>query len=315
MYGMVFYFFTMRLLITCTLTLLLSILTPTTSNPSHAISSHKAPNPSTPTAQALAWNQRDAALHSYIATSIPAVLEHTGSEAFDAHLKGVQSVLRWWGAEEYLCSAGLFHSIYDTEGFQGFSLPLSERHVIRELIGEKAEKLCWIFCMVDRSTVDETVFNWTINDSKTDRIGSEQLYTFRARPELGRFEIILDKNEWIDFIELTLADWLEQVQGAAETPSSLFLWKEGEAYAYRRTAYAKMAEILSYERPERLAKKVNAAMKDVYGTESAATRHLVQLRTPPMSDAAKSALDALRSNGEEIPLNFAPLPQTKSDEL
>jgi hypothetical protein len=169
--------------------------------------------------------------------------------------------------------------------------------------------------MVDRSTVDETVFNWTLTDPTIDRVGSEQHYTFHARPELGRFEITLDKNEWIDFIELTLADWLEQVQGAAETPSSLFLWKEGQAYAYRRTAYAKMAEILSYERPERLAEKVKTAMNDVYGTESAATRHLVQLRTPPMSDAAKSALDALRSNGEDIPSNFAPQPHRDSDEL
>jgi len=169
--------------------------------------------------------------------------------------------------------------------------------------------------MVDRSTVDETVFNWTLTDPTIDRVGSEQHYTFHARPELGRFEITLDKNEWIDFIELTLADWLEQVQGAAETPSSLFLWKEGQAYAYRRTAYAKMAEILSYERPERLAEKVKTAMNDVYGTESAATRHLVQLRTPPMSDAAKSALDALRSNGEDLPSNFAPQPHRDSDEL
>jgi hypothetical protein len=184
--------------------------------------------------------------------------------------------------------------------------------VNRGLIGEKSEKLCWIFCMVDRSTVDETVFNWTINDTNGSSVTKQ--YTFKARPELGRFTITLDKSEWIDFIQLTLADWLEQVQGAAETPSSLFLWKAGEAYAYRRTAYAKVAEILSNERPE-LKEKVNAAVKDVYGTESKATRHLVQLRTPPMSDAARSALDALRSNGENIPLDFAPQPHEGFDEL
>jgi hypothetical protein len=31
--------------------------------------------------------------------------------------------------------------------------------------------------------------------------------TFKARTELGRFDISLTKEEWIDFIELTLADW------------------------------------------------------------------------------------------------------------
>ena len=30
------------------------------------------------------------------------------------------------------------------------------------------------------------------------------------------YTIKLDENEWLDFLELTLADWLEQVEGAAE---------------------------------------------------------------------------------------------------
>ena len=158
--------------------------------------------------------------------------------------------------------------------------------------------------MVDRSTVDSTVFSWTHSDLNTNKT-----YTFTARPELGRFTITLTKEEWVDFIELTLADWLEQVQGASEKPSHLFLWKIGEAYAYRRSAYAKMAQILIKERRERLEKKVMAAMGDVYGTESEETRHLVQERTPPMSEAARFALDALRGNGEDVPLDFAPKPE------
>ena len=160
--------------------------------------------------------------------------------------------------------------------------------------------------MVDRSTVDTTVFEWTTSNTN-------QTYTFHSRPELGRFSITLSKDEWIDFIELTLADWLEQVEGAANKSSQLFSWKIGEAYSYRRLAYAKMAEILIYEREERLGNKVREAMEDVYGTESLETRHLVQGRTPPMSDAAKAALDALRGNGEDIPLEFAPLPRTGDD--
>ena len=46
-------------------------------------------------------------------------------------------MLRAWGADEYLCNAGLFHSIYGTEGFQGFKLPLAHRGEIAELIGAK----------------------------------------------------------------------------------------------------------------------------------------------------------------------------------
>ncbi len=278
---------------------------------SHAISKYKAPNANTAPDQVAKWQAEDDSLHSYITKSVPAVLEHTGSEAFDAHLRGVQAILRYWGAPSHLYNAGLFHSIYGTEGFQGFSLPLTDRDAIRNLIGDEAEKLCWIFCMVDRSTVDETVFNWKPQDD--DKAEEATTYTFLARPELGRFEIHLNKNEWIDFIELTLSDWLEQVQGAAETASERFYWKAGEAYAYRRTAYAKMVDILSYERPDRLSSVVKETVAHVYNTESSSTRHLVQLRTPPMSDSAKEALAALRSAGEDIPVDFAP--QRVRDEL
>lgn len=178
----------------------------------------------------------------------------------------------------------------------------------RNLIGEKAERLCWIFCMVDRSTVDETVFHW--NPKRND--DPEESFTFRARPELGRFVIKLTKGEWLDFIELTLADWLEQVQGAAEKPSTLFCWNVGEAYAYRRIAYTKMLDILTFERRDRLKGIVTTMFEDIYNTEGNATRHLVQPRTPPMSEMAKSALEALRSAGEDIPINFAPHPMLTS---
>lgn len=278
---------------------------------SHAISKYKAPNAKTPPQQAAKWKAEDESLHSYITQSVPAVLDHTGSEAFDAHLRGVQAILRYWGAPSHLYNAGLFHSIYGTEGFQGFSIPMSDRDAIRNLIGDEAEKLCWIFCMVDRSTVDDTVFNWKREDKTSHE--EANYVTFLARPELGRFEIHVNKNEWIDFIELTLSDWLEQVQGAAETASEIFYWKAGEAYAYRRTAYAKMAEVLSHERQNRLSSVVKETVARVYDTEQGSTRHLVQFGTPPMSDSAKEALAALRSAGEDIPVDFAP--QSMRDEL
>ena len=159
--------------------------------------------------------------------------------------------------------------------------------------------------MVDRSTFDRTVFDWKTSDATTNNPNEQ--FTFAARPELGRFPIHLNKEEWVDFIELTLADWMEQVQGAAETTSTLFHWKKGEAYAYRRTAYAKMADILSHERRDRLEHIVHEMHSDVYGTEDEGTRHLVQLRTPPPTEAAKLALEALMSAGEDF-LSYLPAP-------
>lgn len=40
-----------------------------------------------------------------------------------------------------MVATGLFHSIYGTEGFQGFKLPFTNRKRIRALIGARAERL------------------------------------------------------------------------------------------------------------------------------------------------------------------------------
>lgn len=79
-------------------------------------SQFKAPNKSTPANIANEWNSKDEALWSYVKANVPAVLDHTGSSSFDEHLRGVQAVLRHFGAPDHLPSAGLFHSIYGTEG-------------------------------------------------------------------------------------------------------------------------------------------------------------------------------------------------------
>mmetsp|Transcript_17586 Transcript_17586/g.33385 ORF Transcript_17586/g.33385 Transcript_17586/m.33385 type:complete len:306 (-) Transcript_17586:196-1113(-) len=262
----------------------------------------KAPHPNTPSEFVQKWREEDEALWKYVNEQVPAVLDHTGSAAFDEHLKGVQAVLRNWGAPTYLANAGLFHSIYGTEGFQGFSLPLSQRNAVKSLIGDKAEKLAFVFCMLDRSTFDATVFAWTGKEDK-----NTTTHALRARPELGRFEMELNYAEWLDFLELTLADWLEQVEGAATKENELYKWRTGEAYSYRRTAYKKMSRILAVERP-RLSEIVPQMHGKVMATEGENSRNLVQMRTPPQSDAAKAALAALRAAGESIPEDLSPKP-------
>ncbi|CAB9526273.1 expressed unknown protein [Seminavis robusta] len=266
----------------------------------------KAPHRGTPPQVANQWHQEDEQLWNYVQEHVPDVLEHTGSAAFDEHLKGVQAVLRHWGAPTYLCHAGLFHSIYGTEGFQGFALPLAQRDGVRALIGERAEKLAFVFCMLDRSTFDQTVMDYDISTTTSN---NNTVYTLVARPELGRFEMTLTHDEWLDFVELTLADWLEQVEGAAVKPNTLYLWDVGQAFAYRRLAYRKMSRILAQKRAPRLAQMAPQMYQQVMDTESRNTRHLVQMKTPPQSTAAQVAQDALRAAGElDIPIDLAPKP-------
>ena len=67
---------------------------------------------------------------------------------------------------------------------------------------------------------------------------------FYARLELGAFAIpCKSRAEWLDFLTLSLADWLEQVEGAARAENPPVLWGKGEAWAYRRDGYAAMAAL------------------------------------------------------------------------
>jgi len=197
---------------------------------------------------------------------------HTGNGALDAHLTGVRRVLHAWGAGDDVCDAGLFHSIYGTEGFQGFCISFDRRDEVRALIGERAERLAYVFCVVDRLSVDNDL------DSAPGAHG------FTARPELGGFTIPMNDSMWIDFITLTLADWLEQVEGAAEGVNPLFQWESGDAWGYRRGAYARMADLVGVSIPD--ARALHAA---VFSREPIGSRHLSQPVTPPMTEAARSA--------------------------
>ena len=86
---------------------------------------------------------------------------HTGGETFLSHLVGVYRVLKSWGCPEPLCLAGLAHSIYSTEGFQGFSLECtaaSRARVANALGSLEAERVAHVFCCTDRGSQDRDLF-------------------------------------------------------------------------------------------------------------------------------------------------------------
>lgn len=76
-------------------------------------------------------------------------VRHTG-RSFFSHLKGTHDLLRDWGNPEFICTAGLFHSIYGTRHFRHRAFPIEKRSVIADLIGKQAEFLVYVFCVTDR---------------------------------------------------------------------------------------------------------------------------------------------------------------------
>lgn len=126
-------------------------------------------------------------------------MPHTDRALFD-HLLGTRQVLVEWGARPALCDAGLFHSIYSTEHFEQTAVPLTRRDEVRQLIGEEAESLVWLFCMMRR-------------DAFFLDLGKDQSPSVQHR-ETGE-QISLSGTQHQDLLTLLFANSLEAFPGSS----------------------------------------------------------------------------------------------------
>jgi hypothetical protein len=136
------------------------------------------------------------------------------------HCFTVYRDMKRWGFDEELARAGLFHSIYGTGLFQRFKLPVEKRAEVRELIGERAERLAYLNCAI---VYDEF-------DAELARGGE----TFRMTSRLTGERIELDHAELHDLLRVHLVDRLEQI------PRS-------KAFEWRKDAFREMANRLGLE--------------------------------------------------------------------
>lgn len=139
------------------------------------------------------------------------------NKTYLAHLIGVYRDLEAWGCGEDVCRAGMFHSIYGTEIFQGFKLPLECRAEVRRLIGERAERLAYLNCAMNRASFDRAV--------------EQKAGPYRIVDRLTQEGIELSPDDFDDLCRVHLCDWLEQVPRSKQ-------------WAYRRESYQRMAERL-----------------------------------------------------------------------
>jgi hypothetical protein len=138
---------------------------------------------------------------------------HT-EKSYLAHLIALFRLLERQGCAEDVCRAGMFHSIYGTEKFQGFTLPLERRNEVRALIGDHAEHLAYLNCAMDRASFDRMI-------NQPDE-------PYRIIDRITGREVVLSKQDFDDLVRVHLFDWLEQVPRSRE-------------WDYRRSAYKGMA--------------------------------------------------------------------------
>jgi len=63
-----------------------------------------------------------------------------------AHLHGTYLVLRDWGGSVDLCLAGLYHSVYGTDGYSHQLVSANQRQSVAALIGERSEAIVYLYC-------------------------------------------------------------------------------------------------------------------------------------------------------------------------
>jgi hypothetical protein len=141
---------------------------------------------------------------------------HSGKKGFLAHLVAVFGDLQACCCDRDVCRAGLFHSIYGTELFRRFALPLERRAEVQALIGARAERIVFANCLMDRSSFDAL-------------LESDGPFRFRNR-ETGE-TIELSRQDYDDLVRVQLCDWLEQVARSGR-------------WSYRRDAIRRMAQRL-----------------------------------------------------------------------
>jgi len=125
-----------------------------------------------------------------------AQIDHS-ENTYLSHALGVYRDLKSWECSEELCDAGMFHSIYGTEMFQKFALPLARRGEVRELIGQRAERLAYLNCSLVRSSLDSSLKK------------AQLIYTLEDR--FLQQETKVSEEDYNDLCRIHLCDWLETV--------------------------------------------------------------------------------------------------------
>lgn len=129
---------------------------------------------------------------SYLIDHGAATTAHSDRTLWD-HLSGVHRILVAANSDEYVCTAGLFHSVYGTQSFKHVTIAGSQRAEIKNLIDQRSEALVWAFCSLPRPNLFETslkqkTFHW-----------------------LDQLEVADNKKRfWEDLVRLECANLLEQ---------------------------------------------------------------------------------------------------------
>ncbi|KAI3713968.1 hypothetical protein L1987_72557 [Smallanthus sonchifolius] len=135
--------------------------------------------------------------------SLVAVLKSVGAAecwhkhgSFLDHLIDIYRILKLWGVPDAVCLCGLFHSAY-SNSYVNLAIfdPSTGRDVVRGHVGEAAERLIHLFCIVPRQQLihDNLLFHYSDESELVQHLKDSEKSLSNARK--GVFEVE-DEEEW-----------------------------------------------------------------------------------------------------------------------
>jgi SM-20-related protein len=114
------------------------------------------------------------------------------------HLCRAYELLNLKGYDQYVCYGGGLHSIYGTNSFKNQTLSYSSRDIVKEIFGDKAENLAYIFSQIDRPKA--------LENAVANQAGSI-LLTHR---DTSMDPVIVDPKTYLDLCRIECANLLDQ---------------------------------------------------------------------------------------------------------
>jgi hypothetical protein len=118
------------------------------------------------------------------------------NRSFLNHLICTYRLLKTWQKPEYVCLAGLFHSIYGTQTFESNPIDFEHREKLQKVIGTDAERLVYYYCIRKEN-------HFFANLSRQSN--------FKIRDRRNNQEIDICEQDFLNLLEIRLADHLEQM--------------------------------------------------------------------------------------------------------
>jgi SAM-dependent methyltransferase len=209
------------------------------------------------------------------------------------HLQATHDRLQRWGCALHLCTAGLCHSVYGTEGFGTAMLSFGDRERVREHVGRDAEELIHLYCVMKRAS----------------------LYANLGRP--GPYHVvhritgspvpIRDAEQLAELLTLDVANALEQAPGTSlwrmevarrrrekAMPYLPATAREDLRVAHPRRAYTLIAADALYRAARRIVRRVRGERELTVGRIGRIARRWYRHATKGVTNPFTSAAAAHR---------------------